>query len=163
MSYHLIELVQRLGHPRLLVLGDLILDRYVWGDAERISQEAPVILLREDRQEVRLGGAANVVNMLRGLEARATIASVTGSDADAATLRDELASAGVDCSLLVEDAARRLANELQGRPLHDPLVLAIPRGGVVGGAVLARELGGDLDVILSRKLPAPGKLVLASP
>ena len=106
MSYHLVELVQQLGEPKILVLGDVILDRYVWGDAERISQEAPVILLRENRQEVRLGGAANVANMLRGLEARATIASVTGSDADAGTLRDVLEAADVDCSLLIEDASR---------------------------------------------------------
>ncbi|HTN05073.1 MAG TPA: bifunctional heptose 7-phosphate kinase/heptose 1-phosphate adenyltransferase, partial [Planctomycetaceae bacterium] len=69
MSQHLVEIVEQLGTPRILVLGDLILDRYVWGDAERISQEAPVILLREERQENRLGGAANVANMLRGLDA----------------------------------------------------------------------------------------------
>ena len=46
MSYHLIDVVQQLGQPRILVLGDVILDRYVWGDADRISQEAPVVLLR---------------------------------------------------------------------------------------------------------------------
>ncbi len=60
-----------------------------------------------------------------------------------------------------EDAARRLAARLKGRPLHEPLVLAIPRGGVVTGAVLARELGADLDVVLSRKLRAPGQPELA--
>lgn len=53
------------------------------------------------------------------------------------------------------DAAARLAAGLRGRPLRNPLVLAIPRGGVVTGAVLARELGADLDVVLSRKLRAP--------
>lgn len=53
------------------------------------------------------------------------------------------------------DAAVRLAAEFKGRDLHDPLVLAIPRGGVVTGAVLARELGAELDVILARKLRAP--------
>src|SRR4051794_41952327 len=52
----LIDLVQRLGQPRVLVVGDLMLDRYVWGDAERISQEAPVILLHADQREERLGG-----------------------------------------------------------------------------------------------------------
>jgi len=51
------ELVQ----PRVLVVGDVILDRYVWGDAERISQEAPVILLHADKREERLGGASSVV------------------------------------------------------------------------------------------------------
>ncbi|HMB03438.1 MAG TPA: phosphoribosyltransferase family protein, partial [Isosphaeraceae bacterium] len=50
---------------------------------------------------------------------------------------------------------------LQGRELQDPLVLAIPRGGVVTGAVLARELGAELDVVLARKLRAPGQPELA--
>jgi predicted phosphoribosyltransferase len=60
-----------------------------------------------------------------------------------------------------EDAARQLAQRLKGRDLQDPLVLAIPRGGVVTGAVLARELGADLDVVLSRKLRAPMQPELA--
>jgi putative phosphoribosyl transferase len=60
-----------------------------------------------------------------------------------------------------EDAAHKLAKKLKGRELHDPLVLAIPRGGVVTGAVLARELGADLDVVLSRKLRAPEQPELA--
>jgi putative phosphoribosyl transferase len=60
-----------------------------------------------------------------------------------------------------EDAAFRLAQLLKRRTLHDPLVLAVPRGGVVAGAVLARELGAALDVILARKLRAPGQPELA--
>ena len=64
MAFDLIRRVQSLGHPRLLVVGDLILDRYIWGDAERISQEAPVPLLRADAREHRLGGAASVATML---------------------------------------------------------------------------------------------------
>jgi putative phosphoribosyl transferase len=60
-----------------------------------------------------------------------------------------------------EDAAHRLAEMLKGRQLHDPLVLAIPRGGLVTGVVLAQELGAELDVVLSRKLRAPGQPELA--
>jgi predicted phosphoribosyltransferase len=60
-----------------------------------------------------------------------------------------------------EDAARQLAQRLKGRELHHPLVLAIPRGGVITGAVLARELGAELDVVLSRKLRAPMQPELA--
>jgi len=60
-----------------------------------------------------------------------------------------------------EDAAHQLAQRLKGRKLLDPIVLAIPRGGVVTGAVLARELGADLDVVLSRKLRAPMQPELA--
>jgi predicted phosphoribosyltransferase len=59
------------------------------------------------------------------------------------------------------DAAKQLANRLKSLQLRDPLVLAIPRGGVVTGAVLARELGADLDVVLSRKLRAPYQPELA--
>ena len=60
-----------------------------------------------------------------------------------------------------EDAARQLARRLKGREMHDPLVLAIPRGGVVTGAVLATELDADLDIVLSRKLRAPEQPELA--
>jgi predicted phosphoribosyltransferase len=60
-----------------------------------------------------------------------------------------------------EDAAFRLAEKLKGRSWHKPLVLAIPRGGVVTGAILAQELGAELDVVLSRKLCAPGQPELA--
>lgn len=60
-----------------------------------------------------------------------------------------------------EDAAQHLARRLRGLPLRDPLVLAIPRGGVVLGVVLARELKADLDIVLARKLRAPGHPELA--
>jgi putative phosphoribosyl transferase len=60
-----------------------------------------------------------------------------------------------------EDAAVQLARRLQGRKLRQALVLGIPRGGLVIGAVLARELSAELDVVLSRKLRAPGQPELA--
>src|ERR687888_1866443 len=74
----LIDLVNRLGQPRVLVVGDLMLDRYVWGDAERISQEAPVILLHADKREERLGGASSVATMLRALGAEGALAGGGG-------------------------------------------------------------------------------------
>lgn len=60
-----------------------------------------------------------------------------------------------------EDAAFQLAEKLKGCKLRRPLVLAIPRGGVVTGAILAQELGAEIDVVLSRKLHAPGQPELA--
>jgi hypothetical protein len=60
-----------------------------------------------------------------------------------------------------EEAGERLAQRLRNRPLRDPLVLAIPRGGVIVGAALARALNADLDVVLTRKLRAPGQPELA--
>jgi D-beta-D-heptose 7-phosphate kinase / D-beta-D-heptose 1-phosphate adenosyltransferase len=102
----LIELVQRLGQPRVLVIGDLMLDRYVWGDAERISQEAPVILLHADHREERLGGASSVATLLRALGARVSLAGVVGADADGARLRRMLLDLGVDDEAVLNDPDR---------------------------------------------------------
>ena len=102
----LLSTFDAIGRPRVLVLGDLILDRYTWGNAERVSQEAPVILLRADQREARLGGAANVCNMLRGLEADVALAGVVGLDADGQTVRYMLGEAGVDATSLVHDRGR---------------------------------------------------------
>lgn len=60
-----------------------------------------------------------------------------------------------------DDAARQLAVKLLGRTMNNPLVLGIPRGGVVVASILAQELGAEMDVVLSRKLRAPGHPELA--
>src|SRR6188472_391933 len=101
MSKELVDLVQNLGEPRVLVVGDLMLDRYVWGDAERISQEAPVILLRADKKEERLGGASSVATMLRALNAQVSLLGVVGDDGDAQRVRTLLSDLGVDASAVL--------------------------------------------------------------
>jgi D-beta-D-heptose 7-phosphate kinase/D-beta-D-heptose 1-phosphate adenosyltransferase len=106
MSAELIELVQRLGQPRVLVVGDVMLDRYVWGDAERISQEAPVVLLRADRREERLGGASSVATLLRALGAKPALAGVVGADADGTRLRRMLLDQGICDEAVLTDAGR---------------------------------------------------------
>lgn len=106
MSVDLIDLVQDLGQPRVLVVGDLMLDRYVWGDAERISQEAPVILLRADRREERLGGASSVATMLRALGARVALTGVVGPDADGGRVRQILTDLGIDHEGVITDPER---------------------------------------------------------
>jgi D-beta-D-heptose 7-phosphate kinase / D-beta-D-heptose 1-phosphate adenosyltransferase len=106
MSADLIDLVQRLGQPHVLVVGDVMLDRYVWGDAERISQEAPVILLHAEKREERLGGASSVATMLRALGARVALAGVVGADADARRLRHMLAELEIDHESVVSDTGR---------------------------------------------------------
>src|SRR5262245_18929984 len=106
MSTDLIDLVHRLGRPRVLVVGDLMLDRYIWGDAARISQEAPVVLLRADRREERLGGASSVATLLRALGARVALAGVVGADADGERLRSRLLEQGIDDEAVLSDPGR---------------------------------------------------------
>jgi D-beta-D-heptose 7-phosphate kinase/D-beta-D-heptose 1-phosphate adenosyltransferase len=106
MSAELIELVRRVQQPRVLVVGDLMLDRYVWGDAERISQEAPVILLHAIKREERLGGGSSVATMLRALNAQVVLAGVIGCDHDGGRVRQILTELGIDQEGVVADPQR---------------------------------------------------------
>ena len=117
MAHDLIRRVETLGHPRILVIGDLILDRYVWGDAERISQEAPVPLLRADHREHRLGGAASVATMLRALGAEVRLIGGVGRDTESVIVRKLLADFGIDDSLVVslDDRPTTLKERYIGR------------------------------------------------
>lgn len=128
MSFaELLATFDRLARPRVLVVGDLILDRYTFGNAERVSQEAPVILLRADQREARLGGAANVSNMLRGLEAQVACAGVVGADREGDLVRQLLGEAGVDVGCILNDPSRpttvkeRFIGRAQGRHPHQIL------------------------------------------
>ncbi len=84
------------GHPHVLVVGDLMLDKYVWGDVERISPEAPVPILRTGHHGEQPGGAANVAMNLAGLGAHATVVGCGGSDDDQSALEGLLRDAGVE-------------------------------------------------------------------
>ncbi len=89
----------------VLVVGDVMIDRYLIGDVERISPEAPVPVLRQSRQSVRPGGAANVAMNLAGLGLRAVLCGRIGDDADGRELKRLMADAGVDSSGLLACAA----------------------------------------------------------
>ena len=82
-------------HANILVAGDVMLDRYVFGSAGRISPEAPVPVVAVDRVEERPGGAANVAANVSGLGVRVTLAGITGDDGQAGFLESALAESGV--------------------------------------------------------------------
>jgi D-beta-D-heptose 7-phosphate kinase/D-beta-D-heptose 1-phosphate adenosyltransferase len=117
MAHDLIRRVANLGNPRILVVGDLILDRYVWGYAERISQEAPVPLLRADQREHRLGGAASVATMLRSLGAEVRLIGGVGRDSEADLVRRLLADLSIDDQYLMtlDDRPTTLKERYIGR------------------------------------------------
>ena len=110
--------------PRVLVLGDVILDRYVYGEAERVSPEAPVLVVRADSEETRLGGAASVARLLRGLDAEVVLAGVVGDDASARFVRELLRADEIGDSLVLNDSSRptttkeRLVGRAANRHLH---------------------------------------------
>ncbi|HUP93694.1 MAG TPA: PfkB family carbohydrate kinase, partial [Burkholderiales bacterium] len=77
----------RLRKPRVLVVGDVMLDRYWFGEVARISPEAPVPVVKIDREEERPGGAANVARNAAALDADVILLSVIGADEAGTTLR----------------------------------------------------------------------------
>jgi D-beta-D-heptose 7-phosphate kinase/D-beta-D-heptose 1-phosphate adenosyltransferase len=93
--------IDRFGGIRVFVLGDVMLDRYFWGRADRISPEAPVPVVRIERRSARLGGAANVAANLTAMGARVTVAATIGDDPAGGELRGLLARRGIDTEALV--------------------------------------------------------------
>jgi D-beta-D-heptose 7-phosphate kinase / D-beta-D-heptose 1-phosphate adenosyltransferase len=94
------------GSARILVVGDLMLDRYLWGDVRRISPEAPVPVVFQTGQSERPGGAANVVANLIGLGAQVTVAGFTGSDANGRRLLELLQDLSANTNAVVRLAGR---------------------------------------------------------
>lgn len=106
MKDRLASLLDRLGTPRVLVLGDLILDRYLWGAVSRVSPEAPVPVLNVRREEFRPGGASNVVSNLAALGAKVAVGGVVGRDKGGAELLRLLRGYKADVSAVVRDPSK---------------------------------------------------------
>lgn len=97
------DLKERVKGARVLVVGDVMLDRYWFGDVERISPEAPVPVARINKTDERAGGAANVARNIAALGGGAKLLSVVGDDEAASSLEKLLINAGVDVAFHRDD------------------------------------------------------------
>ena len=95
------EFLQRAGKPRICVIGDMMLDTYVWGRVDRISPEGPIAVLHTDARRERPGGAGSAAAMLAALGARTLPVGIIGSDAAGRALRRQMEQAGMDADGLV--------------------------------------------------------------
>jgi D-beta-D-heptose 7-phosphate kinase/D-beta-D-heptose 1-phosphate adenosyltransferase len=98
--------VARFPGRRVLVLGDVMLDEYVWGTVSRISPEAPVPVVAVRAESLKIGGAGNVAANIAALGGQADLCGVVGTDAAAERLTHELAQAGVKADGLIADTTR---------------------------------------------------------
>jgi rfaE bifunctional protein kinase chain/domain len=99
-------LLERVGAGRVLVVGDLYLDHYIFGQPSRISREAPIMVLDEARREDRLGGGAAPALALRALGCEVALAGVVGDDAEGQRVQALLAEAGIAADGVVTDPSR---------------------------------------------------------
>jgi D-beta-D-heptose 7-phosphate kinase/D-beta-D-heptose 1-phosphate adenosyltransferase len=102
----LVDAVHRFGGLRLLVIGDIMLDRFIWGAVSRISPEAPVPVVEVERETICLGGAANVAANVRALGAVPVPIGLIGADIEAEHIRAKFRSIGAPVTGLVVDAKR---------------------------------------------------------
>ena len=92
--------------PSVLVIGDLMIDHYIWGSATRLSPEAPVPIVNVKNESTTLGGAGNVVQNLVALGAKVTVAGVIGNDAAGTQLIEILENEGVKTNAIIKDDTR---------------------------------------------------------
>ena len=106
-------LVKRFAGRRVLVVGDVMLDHFVYGRVERISPEAPVPVVAFEHEEHRPGGAANVAHNLASLGATVELVGVVGADVEGTRLRDSLVSQRIACSGLLDVVDRPTTRKMR--------------------------------------------------
>jgi rfaE bifunctional protein kinase chain/domain len=146
----LARIVKRFGKQRVLVLGDLMLDRYIWGDVSRISPEAPVPVVEVKSDSLRLGGAGNVARNLESLGGAPILAGVVGGDAEGRWIKSQAAGGGR--GILIDSAkptivkTRIIAHHQQVVRVDLERRGAVPEGLAEGLAAFAAK--ADYDGLL---------------
>src|SRR6478672_87255 len=100
------QLFKKFSSIKVGVVGDLMLDTYIWGNVDRISPEAPVPIVSLKKNEYRIGGAGNVALNLQSLGAKPFILSVTGQDDDADKLNGLFASQNINSNYSIRSKQR---------------------------------------------------------
>src|SRR5437868_13761807 len=116
MAMPLIELVESLPAAKVVLVGDFMLDKYIFGSTSRVSPEAPIPVLRYQREEYRLGGAGFVMAALAALGAKVSVIGVCGADGPGMELRSRLIEAGanVDGRVAAQDRPTGAKTRLRG-------------------------------------------------
>jgi D-glycero-beta-D-manno-heptose-7-phosphate kinase len=176
------QIRERLRRARVLIVGDAMLDRYLFGSVDRISPEAPVPVVRVTRQEERLGGAANVAMNIKSLGTHATLITVVGDDEPAHRLQQLLEEQGVEVLLgrdgklhtsvklrVIGRAQQLLRVDFEDPPDHEVLsnmLVDFERVVADYGAVLFSDYGKGGLTHITRMIAlarAAGKTVLVDP
>lgn len=120
----LLELLAKFPKAHLIVIGDLMLDRFIWGDVERISPEAPVPVVRVISESARLGGAANVIHNIRALGGQVTACGVIGPDDAGKRMMQELRRIGASTAGVFVDRRHETIQKTRviARPRHQQIV-----------------------------------------
>lgn len=166
-----LHLIQRMKSSRVVVIGDIMLDRYLTGDTDRLSPEAPVPVVKVRERHAALGGAANVAANVAAMGAGCLLVGAVGDDGDGAAIRQELAVARLDDRHVLTIAGRpttsktRIIARAQQIVRIDDEVDALVEGADLNRLIAtAREALADADALLLEdynKGALPPGLILA--
>ena len=150
-----LHLIKRMQASRIVVVGDIMIDRYLVGDTERLSPEAPVPVVLVRERHAKLGGAANVAANVAALGAHCRLVGVVGDDADGAAIRQELAVARLEDRFVVSVAGRPttsktriIARAQQIVRIDDEVEALLDGADLARLARVAREALADADALL---------------
>src|SRR6202048_3346151 len=110
---HLANIVGGFLRKRIVVIGDIIADQFIYGEITRVSREAPVFILRHEHTETSPGGAGNCAANLAALGAQVELISVLGKDEPGQILSDKLCEAGVNCDRVLVSGERRTTTKVR--------------------------------------------------
>lgn len=110
---NLIRIVEQFKDKKILVIGDVMLDKYIWGDVSRISPEAPVQVVNVVKESYSPGGAANVANNVAALNAKSLMVGIVGNDITKDQLIQELKKKNIDVSGLINDENKRTIRKVR--------------------------------------------------
>jgi rfaE bifunctional protein kinase chain/domain len=149
------QILDQAGSRRITVIGDLMLDEFVWGKVGRISPEAPVPVVEVTGESFYPGGAANVARNLRGFVRRVAVIGVVGTDRSGRELRKLLAAQDIDTSSVIEDETFCTIVKTRIIALHQQVVrvdrekIVTPSEAQVAAVVAAVRNGiGETDAII---------------
>jgi D-beta-D-heptose 7-phosphate kinase/D-beta-D-heptose 1-phosphate adenosyltransferase len=152
------ETLGRFRGQRVLVVGDVMLDRYLWGTVTRISPEAPVPVVAVSGETVRLGGAANVAGNIRSMSGEPLLIGVVGKDRTAEELAGALDGQGIPSDMLVVDRNRRTTQKTRIIAHHQQVVRADQEDTIPLDPAATALLQSQVESALAAK---PGAMIIS--
>jgi len=151
------SLIKKMQDRTILVLGDLILDHYIWGEVKRISPEAPVPIVKVEREEFRPGGAANTCANIVSLGARAILCGILGDDEAGRQSLAKYTEQGIDTSAIIKDSDRPTIQKTRIIAKTQQLV----RVDREKSEPYPSETAGQILRILEEKLPEADAVIIS--
>ena len=160
----LISYIKKLKDPKVLVIGDLAIDEMVYGDAERISREAPVLILLHSDTKLILGAASNAAHNVSTLNGgKVSVIGVCGDDFQAGQLRETFEKANVNCGLLVVDPNRKTTTKTRiSGAITTSITQQIVRIDRQTNAFLTNDIEEEVLKQIERAIPEHDAIILSN-